>query len=155
MTKRWNFPLWALELVLWIVATAVVANVLPAEPGPYSERPGAKALLIGGVVALSSMIIDLVRHPRRLWLWGLVAWASLFCYGLITAILGTDSDIDQLMGWAFLGGGLVGLPLIVASIAIWTGKTVRGWIERRPRRWSLALKPDGLEIVRRSRGRRV
>jgi hypothetical protein len=69
--------LWAVGLVTWVGVTWVTVALLPSEPGPYSERPFAKALLLGGVIAVPVMAVDLIARPRRLWLWGLVAWGGV------------------------------------------------------------------------------
>jgi hypothetical protein len=144
-----RIPLGALGIVAWILSSWLVLSQLPAEPGPYSERPIARALLIGGLVGLTLMVIGLVAHPDRSWLWGVAVWNLAICLSAWDGISRNDSDLVQTIGYGFFLGGVVAAPLILASLAAW----IRARWARRPRRWSAVIDGDGLEFVRRTRER--
>ena len=141
--------LWAVGLVTWVAVTWVTVALLPSEPGPFSERPFAKAVLIGGAFGVSMMAIDLWRHPRRLWLWGCCAWGVILCLSAWSGAFGDDSDIDQILGWGVFLGGVIGIPLIFASVISWIWKRGNHAIQARPRRWRVKVGDRSLEIARR------
>ena len=141
--------LWVVGLVASFLITWIAALLIPAGTGPYSERPFAKALLLGGALGVSFLVVDVARHPRRLWVWGLAGWGVMVCFSAWSGAFGKDSDIDQILSWGFLLGGLVGLPLIIGSSIVWIWKRAAHAIGGRPRRWRAEVHDNSLEITRR------
>ena len=127
--------------------------MLPAEPGPFSDRPFAKGLLAGGLVALPIMGWDLMRHPRRVWLWGLATWIAIITYSAWQGAFGDDPDIDQVVAWGIVLGGLVGLPLIAGHLFWVLLRVARQGIKvrsaNRKHRWRVEERDGFIEISRR------
>jgi hypothetical protein len=146
--KLRRIPLGVLGLAGWTALTWVTVNLLPANPGPYSERPFAKAVLLGAVVGIPLMSVDLVRHPRRVWLWGLLAWSVILSMSAWSGASGEDSDIVQILGWGFMLGGLVGIPLIIGSTVAWIWRRTARSIKNRPRRWRALVHDNVVEVIR-------
>jgi hypothetical protein len=137
-----------LGLMSWVLVTWISESVLPDEPGPFSERPFARALLIGGAVGMTLMIVDLFRNPRRVWLWGLVLWGAILCLSAWSGAVGDDSDIEQVIGWGVLLGGVIGLPLILANMIAFALTRASRAIQDRPRRWRVSVDEDSIELGR-------
>lgn len=135
-------PLWAAAVALWALVASVALELLPPEPGPFTDRPRAWALLVGGCCALPLAVADFVRE-RRVWLGTLVAWGILYCLGLVDTIRSGDSDVAFLIDVSFVLPGLVLFPLFAVSLL------VRAWM-RRPRRWRVEIEHSKLVFVRRA-----
>ncbi len=141
--------LWLVGVATWALVAWVAVSLFPAEPGPFHDRPFAKALLLGGVIGTSIMVTDLVRHSRRVWLWGLCAWGAAVCWAAASAAFGDDSDIDQILGWGVVLGGMIGVPLIIYSGVEWVWNRTGRAVRERPRRWHSHIKENSIEITRR------
>ena len=122
--------------------------MLPPEPGPYADRPIAKALLIGGVIGLPLIFLDLIRNPDRIWLWGSGIWIAMITWSAWSGTFGQDSDILQILGWGFILGGLVGLPLVVIGLAIELGRAVSRRASRSRWRWHVRSSGNSIEVSR-------
>jgi hypothetical protein len=122
--RKPRVALWAWGLAAWIVITWVVEKLIPKQSGPFEERPVGIALLVGAAFGLSAMIVDLIKAPHRLWLWGLTAWGVLLSLNVLAGI--NDSDLDQWIGSGVLMGGIVGIPLIVADVRAAAKRLDRG-----------------------------
>ena len=59
------------------------------------------------------MICDLVRNPRRAWLWGLFLGGAILCLNVFAGL--DDSDLDQWIAWGIGLGGLVAIPLVAVD----------------------------------------
>ena len=146
---RLHRQLWLIGLLSWFLVGRVAVTLLPAETGPFSERPVARAILIGGAVGLPLMVTTLIRSPRRLWLWGLCVWGVILLWSARSGAFGDDSDIDQILGWGIGLGGLAGVPLIVFSAARWLVAEVRRATKERSRKWRVDVTGKALTITRR------
>lgn len=147
MASQWN-PL--LAVATWVVVTWVTALILPGEPGPFSERPFAKALLIGGSVGMPLIARDLLHRPRRWWVWGLGVWGSFLMLSAWSGAFGDDSDIDQIIGWGVILGAAIGVPLILSSFVGWLWNRGRRAVDKRPRRWRAQVQGNSVEITRKA-----
>lgn len=151
MRERVVSHLTVVALVVWVLVTSTAAQLLAAEPGPFSERPFAKSLVIGGAVALPLILVDIARRPRKFWRWGVGLWGLILWLSAWSGAFGDDSDIDQIIGWGVMLGGLIGLPLIVGSAIGWTWNRLRNALRRRPRRWRVRLSEHSLHFERRTK----
>ena len=140
--------LWLVGLAAWLLVSWITVSLLPADPGPYSERPFAMGLLTGGAFGLLLIAVDLWRHPRRFWLWGLLAWGVILCLSTLDGVQRRDSDLDQTIGWGFVLGGLIGIPIIVVSALGWVWNRAARAAGRR-RRWRVEVDDGSLKLSRR------
>lgn len=142
--------LWVVGLALWITLTWVVASLLLPQPGPDSERPGAQALLTGGIVGLPFIAAGLFRRPRNMALWGLLSWTVIFLLSTWDGVAHTrDGDIDQTVGIGFGFGAAVGILLMGLELRAWLERRIVAAIRRRPRRWNVTADENGLVVQRR------
>lgn len=139
-----------LGVVAWVVVTSVTSLILPPEPGPFSERPFAKALLAGGSVGMPLIALDLSRRPRRWWVWGLGAWGGFLMLSARSGAFGDDSDIDQIIGWGVFLGAVIAIPLILVSLVGWLWNRGRDAVDKRHRRWRAEVQGDSIEIARKA-----
>lgn len=142
-------PLWHAGLALWPLVTSITVSILPPEPGPFSERPGAWALVAGGCCAIPLWVYDFDRE-RRVWLGTLIAWGTLSCLSVAgIAASSTDGDMDQQIGWAVGTPGLIALPVIVVSLLVKAISASGHPWSRRRRRWRVHVKGRSLVVTRR------
>jgi hypothetical protein len=142
--------LWVVGLAAWITVTWVVASLLPPQPGPDSERPGAQALLVGGIVGFLFIAASLIRRPRNMALWGLTSWSLILILSTWDGVAHTrDGDIDQTVGYGFVFGALVGMPLIGLALGAWLAPRVVAAIRGRPRRWNVSVQGNNLVVKRK------
>lgn len=66
MKARLLRHLWVIGLVTWFLVTWAATSLLPGEPGPYRERPFAKAVLLGGLLRMTLLAVGLAKQLRRL-----------------------------------------------------------------------------------------
>lgn len=116
---------WAVGVAAWYVMSRILLNVLPPQPGPHSERPLALALVGGGFMCMAFTGIDIVREPRRLWLWGLAGGAAIFCLNVGFGIVVRDSDLDQWIGWGSMLGAVATMGTLFLNVLIWAVEKLR------------------------------
>lgn len=149
MARLVTRPPWPAGVAVWPLVTSVTASILPPEPGPFSERPGAWALVAGGCCAIPLWVYDFARN-RRVWLGTLVVWGTLSCLSVADlALSSTDADMDQQIGWAVGAPGLIALPVIVVSLLVNAiSASGHGWSRRR-RRWRAGVDGGWVVVTRR------